>query len=393
MSLSLRTASRKPMTVRVTSRRRICFSLPFAMQLLDSGGGYFGGAEVRGTIFLRGIAKDSRLDVHVVVIGPAGPPIVRADGITVHFRPGVPFDEGHQDDAVTSIWAAIDAEIYVAFGANEATSELARFCSAHGSRLLLSLASEASFDPYVYERSTEPDHYGMPGHYIWYGMQHAHDVIVQTERQQALLRTHLSRESTLIRNPAPASVRSPARTAPSHDGRLLWIGRIDPNKRHDAALALAGLLPQRPMTMVCNNIHSVGAPLLAQVQRVLPNLTLLDHVPLSQIDALFREADVLVNTSIVEGFPNTFLQAGMHGIPVVSMSVDPDGMLAVHGCGRVSDGTCAGMSKTIEALLQDRGAYADCAAASARWVHERHGAAERIAEFSVVLYRALSAHR
>ena len=367
---------------------RVCFSLLFAEQLLNGSGGYFGGAEVRGVTFLRGIAQDQALDVHVMVVGHAvpRPSCMRPDGITVHYRPDACFYQGNQDDVRQSVWA----QVYVAFGANAATAELARFCTAHGSALVVSVASDLSLAPFVHEFSTIADPYGVPGHFIWHGMRHADELVVQTEHQRERVRTCVQREATLIRNPTPSGVLTAPRMAPRYGGRMLWIGCIDPNKRHQEALILAAASPHRPMIMVCNNIHTLGAGVINELQQQLPNLVLADQVALPDIDALFRFSDVLVNTSVVEGFPNTFLQAGMHGIPVVSMVVDPDGMLTTCGCGRVSDDTRNGMAQTVEMLLQSKPAYAAAAAANAGWLRSRHDPAGRIEELSVVVHRALA---
>jgi len=374
------------------ARVRVCVSLPYGRQLLLGGASYFGGAEVRGATFIVGLASDPALDVHVMVMGAETAPVVRPDGITMHFRPDVPWYAGHQDDPDRSVWAEVDAEVYVAFGANEATAELARFCHAHGSALLLSLASDVSFDPFVYEGSLEQDKYGVAGHFIWYGMHHAHEVMVQTDRQAALFLAREHRTATVIRNPAPSASRSPARMAPEYGGRMLWIGRTDPNKRYMEALALAAALPHRPMIMVCNDIHSLGPAMIAELEAKLPNLMLADQVALEDVDALFRFSDVLVNTSLVEGFPNTFLQAGMHGIPIVSMSFDTDGMLSMHGCGRVSNGTREDLARAVDSLLSDPKAYARAASANARWLHERHEPARRVQELAALVRRTNAAH-
>ncbi len=393
MPLSLLQKSHLVPSERGTHRvPRVCFSLPYARQLVDGAAGYFGGAEVRGTTFLRGLAAQGDFDVHVVVIGDAQPSLPVAHGITMHFRPDVPWYAGHQDDPNRSIWAEVNADVYVAFGANEATAELARFCNAHGSALLLSLASDVSFDPFVYEGSTEQDKYGVAGHFIWYGMHHAHEVVVQTEHQAALFLAREHRAATVIRNPAPSASRSPARTAPAYGGRMLWIGRTDPNKRYVEALALAAALPRRPMIMVCNDIRSLGPGTIAELEAKLPNLMLADQVALDDVDALFRFSDVLVNTSLVEGFPNTFLQAGMHGIPIVSMSFDADGMLSTHGCGRVSNGTREDLARTVDALLSDPNAYARAASANAHWMQERHDPAGRVDELAAMVRRTTAAH-
>lgn len=393
MSLPLlQSAHAFPVSGGEDGRLRVCFSLPYARQLLDGASGYFGGAEVRGTTFLRGLAATRRFDVHVVVIGGDAAPVRRPDGITMHFRPDVSWYPGHQDDATRSVWAEVDADLYVAFGANEATAELARFCAAHGSALLLSLASDVSFDAFVYEGSLEQDKYGTPGHYLWYGMHHAHAVVVQTEKQQALFAARLHRTATVIRNPAPSSARTPARSALQFGGRMLWIGRTDPNKRYVEALALAAALPHRPMIMICNDIRSLGPTTIDELEAKLPNLMLADQVAIEDVDALFRFSDVLVNTSLVEGFPNTFLQAGMHGIPIVSMSFDTDGMLSTHGCGRVADGTREGLARTVEGLLSNPAAYAAAASANARWLQERHDPADRVRELAAVIDRTIAAH-
>ena len=390
MRANLRSSNAKPDAHDHGRRVRVCVSLPFARQLMTGTRDYFGGAEVRGATFVFGLAKDPALDIHVVVLGTESAPFVRRDGITVHFRPDVSFYEGHQDDATRSIWGAIDADVYVAFGANEATAELARFCRAHGSVFVLSIASDSAFDAIVHEGSTTRDAYGVPGHYIWSAIHGAHEVLVQTERQQAAFRAMHGRDATLIRNPAPVLERATPRTAPLFGGRLLWVGRVDPNKRYDEALLLAAALPHRPMIMVCNNIVSLGADVITQIEVSLPNVRLADQVALPDVDALFRFSDVLVNTSVLEGFPNTFLQAGIHGIPIVSMAVDPDGMLGTHGCGRVADGTSGGLARSVEALLTEPSSYATAATANVRWLHQRHQPADRIAEFSTVVHRALA---
>lgn len=368
-------------------RARVCISLPFARQLLNGSPGYFGGAEVRGVTFLKGLAKNPAFDIHVVLMDNGTAPGIRDDGITVHHRPNVSFFEGHQDSTTRSIWAAVNADVYMAFGANEATSELARFCQAFERPLVVSLASEMSFAPFVYENSLEKDPYGVDGRYTWYGMAHARELIVQTEQQQRLVREKLNRTSTLIRNPAPIGTRSAPREAPAYGGRILWIGRMDPNKRPEEALALVEALPHRSMIMVCNNIEAHNPGRIHQLQERYPNLMLTDQVPLPDVDDLFRFSDVLINTSIVEGFPNTFLQAGMHGLPIVSMLVDPDGVIQTRGCGRVANGTRNNFVQCVEELLTDNRAYAVASSASVQLLHERHDADARIAELASTLHR------
>jgi glycosyltransferase involved in cell wall biosynthesis len=83
-------------------------------------------------------------------------------------------------------------------------------------------------------------------------------------------------------------------------------------------------------------------------------LKVLTYVPFDQVEKYFAEAALFVNTSAFEGFPNTFLQAMKYGVPVVSLKVDPDGMLARHGCGAVCDGDFDRLEREVSLLMSDR---------------------------------------
>ncbi len=57
-----------------------------------------------------------------------------------------------------------------------------------------------------------------------------------------------------------------------------------------------------------------------------------DTFRLSKVEELFDTAHAFINTSFVEGFPNTFLQAWSRGLPVFSF-VDPDDLISDYGLG------------------------------------------------------------
>jgi len=59
-----------------------------------------------------------------------------------------------------------------------------------------------------------------------------------------------------------------------------------------------------------------------------PNLQYLGRRSHEEVNALLDRAHVFVNTSTHEGFPNTFIQAWMRDVAVVSLGVDPDAVLA-----------------------------------------------------------------
>jgi glycosyltransferase involved in cell wall biosynthesis len=66
---------------------------------------------------------------------------------------------------------------------------------------------------------------------------------------------------------------------------------------------------------------------------------------------LYGRAKLLVNTSDVEGFPNSYLQAWGRGVPVITL-IDPDGVIEREGLG-VGARSAAEIPDAIRRLLRD----------------------------------------
>jgi glycosyltransferase involved in cell wall biosynthesis len=58
----------------------------------------------------------------------------------------------------------------------------------------------------------------------------------------------------------------------------------------------------------------------------IPNLEYLGAVPYHEVNNYFLRAKLFVNTSDSEGFPNSFLQAWVRQVPVISF-FDPDSII------------------------------------------------------------------
>jgi len=73
----------------------------------------------------------------------------------------------------------------------------------------------------------------------------------------------------------------------------------------------------------------------------------------------FDRATVFINTSKrkSEGFPNTFIQSWLRGVPVITLGVDPDGVIKANNLGYVV-ADLAGMTDRIQHLFGAEEAYA-----------------------------------
>src|SRR5439155_7527316 len=154
-------------------------------------------------------------------------------------------------------------------------------------------------------------------------------ILVQSASQaEALARSYglASRVAgMLVEEPLPGAAR---------DIDALWVGNIQGLKRPDRVLELAERLPEV-------KIHMVGAPVPGQealfrevreAAAAKTNVVFHGGMSYRHTNDLYGRAKVLVNTSDIEGFPNSYLQAWIRGVPVVTL-IDPDRVIERQGLG------------------------------------------------------------
>ena len=116
---------------------------------------------------------------------------------------------------------------------------------------------------------------------------------------------------------------------------IVWVARWDPQKRPDMALLLAKQLPEVRFIMIGTanrtSAHYENVEkYLNKEFHDLRNLTILGFVPEETKREIIGRSWVLLNTSIREGLPITFLEALAEGTPIVSY-VDPDNYVSRFG--------------------------------------------------------------
>jgi glycosyltransferase involved in cell wall biosynthesis len=181
-----------------------------------------------------------------------------------------------------------------------------------------------------------------------YGVRRAHYIVGQAHYQEDLLRRNYGRTCDLIvGNWHPEPTQPGAKGPPV---QVVWIANLKPRKQPDIFVDLA----ERLRTVEGVAFTMIGRPASGRYQRRLESrirktkgLTYLGGKPIEEINGILAGSHVLVNTSTHEGegFPNTFVQAWLREVPVVSLEVDPDDILTRHGIG-----FCSG---SFERLVQD----------------------------------------
>ena len=362
---------------------RLSFISLAAYPLLDEAvGGGIGGAEVRAVTFARGL---QRLDDHQIEFVVAPHPSLRgsADGIkiTPYRKPrGALRAIAKWRHAVTQrIWEQpladpfyhrLEADVLLCFGLRNDSAAIVRAALESGKKTVLFLTSDRNICDAQRRGRKDRGAYGEIGANCRYALRSANRVVSQTAYQQRALRETLGIESHVIRNPISLAN---SRRVMTKRRVALWVGRADTfSKRADLCVELARRCPSIKFQMIMNNHDDVTFQAL--VESAPENVQIVEFVPFAEIERYFINADLLVNTSAAEGFPNSFLQAGKFGKPIVSLTVDPAGMLREGGCGVCCEGDLDRMTIELERLMSDSAAYGTFAQNGYEYVRHLHDA-------------------
>ena len=367
---------------------RVCFISPLGYGLYNPTSGYpFGGAEVQFFLLARALASDPDFQVIVLTTVRKSPGIEHHGSLTLVKRQGKN-RLAHRSlrgyvAAFLDMWRVmgnISADVYLHATAGVEVGAYALICRLLRRRFVYVVASTVDL--------CRPNGQ-VEGPLAWlfpWGMRLADAVVCRSHEQLAWLRDRYGREGVLIR-----TGHRPAEPVPHEKTTVLWVGRMHPLKQPELFLDLAERLPKERFVMVIRQDQSheylMGA--LRGRASMLPNVTMREDVPLSEMDGFFAQAKLLVNTSTYEGFPNTFVQAAMQGTPILSWKVDPDGVLARHGIGASAGGSFERLLASTEELCASATTRAEWGRQALAYARQHHDV-NKSAEALKVLVRSLA---
>ena len=166
-----------------------------------------------------------------------------------------------------------------------------------------------------------------------------------------------------------------AGTQEKRDIDLLWVGSCAPNKQPHVFLDVAEQLPEARCAMVIapgRNAELNEA--VARRAEAIPNLQYLGFVPFRDMPAMYLRSRILVQTSLLEGFPNVVLQAWQAGLAVVSLRIDPDGVIQKNSIGLVS-GSFPRLLQDVRHLLDSPATCVEIAYKGRQYVRQHHSSA------------------
>ena len=343
-------------------RKSISFISPFAYPLMVPGGHGPGGAERQLLLFGRGLSNK---------------------GWNVSFITDHPSDEYNKFDTLLPVypcsfsymggsnlripvdWASLffamkkaDSEYYVIKVPGHLLAPMAIFCRLFNRKIVF--WGQMSFDANPGLRNLN----SFAGLLQDWGVKHADIVIAQTREQQSGFLKNYGIHSKIV--PSIATQLN----GPKKENKLskkprkidvLWAGNSEPKKRYEVIVELAKLMPEIKFALAMNMSNKKRFEQALNDCENLSNIDFLGTVPPSEMEDIFKQTKIFLNTSTQEGFPNTYLQSWMNGIPVVSLNIDPDNVISDNNLGRV-------VSKEIS--QKNEGSFERLAALSMPYIKE-----------------------
>lgn len=183
------------------------------------------------------------------------------------------------------------------------------------------------------------------------GLRRADAIVVQDESQRTALKRRFGKDSLVIKTGHAIPERPKEKRKPP---LVVWIANAKRWKQPEMFVRLAEAcrdLPARFLLAGGRPTSRFRRQLVKQAVG-LTNLEMRWAVPFEETNELLAAASLLVNTSTREGFPNTFVQAWLRETPVVSLCLDPDGVLSRERIG-ICSGNLRQMVEDVRRLVQE----------------------------------------
>lgn len=363
--------------------RKICFvSLASYPVLAEKNMGYTGGAEVHQVLLAKELVKHN-FEVSFVTYGDEQAPIEYLDDIKVI--------KVYKREAASNltlfskawcIWKTMrqaNADIY--FHEAGAYGVVPIFCSLKRKKFTYNIAldwqvskeSALIYRKFYYRLGIKVD------------IKLADVIIAQNEFQRKMLKENFGRESLIIKPAFPIPTHElPEKASPPI---ILWVATIGDHKQPELFLKLAEAIPGARFQMIGG--PGTSPELYNKVKESaakIPNLEFLGFVP--EVDRYFTQASIFVNTSKVEGFPSTFIQAWLQYVPTVSLIIDPDEVIDINRLGFHSR-TFNQLIYDIELLLKDGELRKQMGKNARKYAEKEHDIKEVVKKYIEVFNRLL----
>ncbi len=323
----------------MTNKKSICFLSPYALPALTRSSRSTGGAERQFVLFGRQLRKNGWEVSYIIEDSENGKVVDQVDWCKIHMA-NFRYLGGSNWHIFVGMFSLFKA--MVLSNANIFVVKTQAFLLLPMGLLCLILRKRIIFWAQA-DRDFRLKREGIPKIHSWaqnQGMRLTSLFIAQGKEQALLLKSEFGYDSTVIPSISStlsdtATIKDNKKNSFDNNNLVLWCGNSSINKRQEVFFEVAQMLPEISFVMAMGRVDESRYQHAVDKARTIPNLLFLGSVPSLEMEQWFLRVSLYVNTSIFEGFPNTYLQSWQAGVPIISLNVDPDKVLSNNALGVV----------------------------------------------------------
>lgn len=171
------------------------------------------------------------------------------------------------------------------------------------------------------------------------GMTFVNVALTQNKNQEKNLKAQFGKDSYRIISGHPIPQTSVSIERRLKSKLILWCANLGSHKRPELFIELARSMEDSGLRFVMIGGHSNALYVQKLLKNKPSNLTTTGRLSFEEALDYFDKAALFVNTSSPggDGFPNTFIQSWLRGVPVLSFGFDPDDVVVKNKLGYVVD--------------------------------------------------------
>lgn len=366
------------------SGKKVCFIsqniYPLIAKTNHTGAG---GAELQQYLLAKEL-RNKDFDVIFIVDNFGQNEIEIIDGFELYKAPfrymgGSKFYLIPDCSSLCGIMDRVNSDIYLIKAPRSLLWLIAFYCKLRNKKSIFISSSDSDSDlNYIVHND------GLSRFLYYLGIRLVDLVVAQTQRQKRQYRNNLNREAIVIKNIFPGKENMMKKNS---DSVVLWVGSNRGTKRPRLFLELAKRIPEARFKMlIAPGADNPDLKLEHDAEKV-KNLEYIGFIPYNEIDRYYTNSSILVNTSNREGFPNVFLQAWIHHTAVVSLNIDPDGIIKGQKLGFCSE-SFERLIEDVRTLLKNRKLREQMGNNGFRYVKSEHNPAI-VADQYIQLFKSL----
>jgi len=349
-------------------RIKVCFIQTSLYPFFNENCGVtHGGSELQLYLLSRELSNNTNFEI-AIITGDFGQKNIEEYGNIKVFKSFNPkstdslLEKVIQATKYYRMFKRINADVYFTSAPNSTVGLVSLFCKLNNKKHIHRTAHENEVN-LSYSKK------GIVGKIFIAGLEHSDVVLTQNKTHKRLLKQNHDVDAEVLKNSFIIKENDARKK-----GSILWVARCDYWKQPELFTRLAKNLPDERFIMIAPPVYG-KEPYQKEIKEIaatIENLRFIDRVPFNKIQRYFDEAQIFINTSEHEGFPNTFLQAGIGKTPIMSLNVNPDDFISKYNCGFFCENDFDTLLENTGTLMSNKETWKEMSENVFNYVKENH---------------------